>query len=87
MLVKTKGIVINHIKYKESSIIVRIYTEKLGLQSYIVNGVRSAKAKNKMALFQVLTILDLVAYYYEDQNKLNRISEIRCKQPYQSIPI
>ena len=40
MYSKTKGIVLNSIKYGESSIICRIYTAKLGLQSYLVNGVR-----------------------------------------------
>lgn len=86
MLQKTKGIVINYVKYKESSIIVRIYTEKLGLQSYIVNGVRSAKSKNKIALYQPLTLLDLVVYYKKNLQKINRISEVKCYYPFISIP-
>ena len=45
MIQQTKGIVLSSIKYAESSIICRIYTESLGLQSYIVNGVRKRKAK------------------------------------------
>ena len=48
MLHKTKGIVISFIKYKETSIIVKIYTEKFGIQTYIENGVRSSKGKNKI---------------------------------------
>ncbi|MEO1652224.1 MAG: DNA repair protein RecO [Bacteroidota bacterium] len=86
MLVKTRGIVINYIKFKEQSIIVKIYTENLGLQSYIVNSVRSAKARQKMALFQPLTLLDLVVYHRKDRKQLNRISEVKCRVPYQSIP-
>lgn len=86
MLHKTRGIVLNHIRYKESSIIVRIYTEELGLQSYIVNSVRSKSAKtNRIALFQPLTLLDLVVYH-KDSQSLHRLSEHRCLVPFHSIP-
>jgi DNA repair protein RecO (recombination protein O) len=87
MLQKTKGIVINYLKFKESSIIVKIYTEELGLQSYIVNSVRSAKAKStKIALYQPLTLLDLVVYFHKTRAQINRISEVKCNFPFQSIP-
>jgi DNA repair protein RecO (recombination protein O) len=87
MLHKTRGIVLHYIRYGDSSIIVKIYTEQLGLQTYIVNGVRSAKSKtNKIALYQPLTLLDLVVYYEPEKQKLFRINEVRCAVPYQSIP-
>ena len=35
MLCKTKGIVLHYIKYKETSIIAKIYTENFGLKSYV----------------------------------------------------
>ncbi|MBC7451053.1 MAG: DNA repair protein RecO [Cytophagales bacterium] len=85
MLHKTKGIVLNYIKYSDTSIITRIYTEAFGLQSYIVNGVRSSKSNNKIALFQPLTLLDMVVYY-KAQRGLQRISEMRCAEPYLSMP-
>lgn len=85
MLHKTKGIVLNYIKYSDTSIITRIYTEAFGLQSYIVNGVRSKNANNKIALFQPLTLLDMVVYY-KAQRGLQRISEMRCAEPYLSTP-
>jgi DNA repair protein RecO (recombination protein O) len=85
MLHKTKGIVLNYIRYSDTSIISKIYTEAFGLQSYIINGVRSNKAKNKIALFQPLTLLDLVVYHKENRG-LQRISEIRCAEPYFAIP-
>ncbi|MDB4835319.1 DNA repair protein RecO [Cyclobacteriaceae bacterium] len=85
MIYSTKGIVVNYIKYKETSIIVRIYTKSFGLRSYIVNSVRSKKSKGKMALYQPLTILDLVVY--ENNSKsLQRISEAKCFYPYKEIP-
>lgn len=85
MIFNTKGIVLNHIKYKESSIIVRVYTEKFGLQSYIINSVRSAKAKHKIALFQSLTLVDLMVYHKENRD-LHKISEVKCDIPFQEIP-
>ncbi len=85
MLQKTEGIVLNFIKYGDSSIITRIYTRKLGLQSYIVNGVRSAKGRQKIAFFQHLTILDLVVYFKENAG-LNRISEMKCSEVFHDLP-
>lgn len=85
MLHKTKGIVLSYIPYRETSVICKIYTEKFGVQSYIENGVRTARGKNKIALFQPLTLLDLVVYH--DQKKdLHRISEIKCTAPLRSLP-
>lgn len=85
MLVKTQGIVLGYIKYKETSIIARIFTKELGYQSYIINGVRSNKGKYKIALFQCLTLLDLVVYH-KDNKDLHRISEVKCNTPFHSIP-
>ena len=85
MLHKTRGIVFRFTKYGETSIIVTLFTELFGLQSYIVNGVRSKSGKNKIALYQPLTLLDLVVYHREHAN-INRIKEVKCLYPYQSIP-
>ena len=59
-LAKTNGIVLHQIKYGDSSIIVRIYTEEFGMQSYLIRGVKSKKSKIKSNLFQVGNILDMV---------------------------
>lgn len=85
MLHKTKGIVLGHVKYGESSLIIQVYTEKFGIQSYIENGVRKAKAKHKMAVFQPLTLLDLVVYK-KANSSINRMSEIKVNPPYRTIP-
>ncbi len=84
MLHKTRGIVFRFVKYGETSIIVTIFTELFGLQSYIVNGVRSSKAATKMSLFQPLTLLEMVVYYKETASIL-RIKEVKCHYHYQSI--
>lgn len=87
MLHKTRGIALNYIRYRESSIIAKVYTEAFGIQSYIVNGIRSSRSKtNRIALFQPLTLLELVVYHKSKEATLHRISEIRCYQPFHSIP-
>jgi DNA repair protein RecO (recombination protein O) len=87
MLHKTKGIALGYIRYRETSIIAKIYTEAFGIQSYIVNGVRSSKSKtNRIALFQPLTLLDMVVYHQGKEDGLNRISEMKCYMPFAEIP-
>ncbi len=85
MLVKTRGIVLNNIKFRESSIITKVYTEQLGLQSYIVNGVRKKGSGSRIALFQPFTLLDMVVYT-SPKGGLTRISEYKSAYPFSSIP-
>ena len=86
MLHKTPGIVFRFTKFGDTSIIVNIFTESFGLQSYIVNGVRSASAKGKIALYQPLTLLDMVVYYKENA-QVKRMKEVKCLHQYHSLHI
>lgn len=84
MLAKTTGVVFRFIKYGETSIIVNIFTSQYGLQSYIVNGVRSKTGKGKIALYQPLMLLDLVVYHKETA-QIMRIKEAKVIYPFQQI--
>lgn len=87
MLHKTRGIALGYIRYRETSIIAKVYTEAFGIQSYIVNGVRSSKSKtNRIALFQPLTLLDMVVYHKRKDDTVHRISEMKCYAPFSSLP-
>ena len=68
MLEKSRGIVLHHFKYGESSVIAHIYTENRGRQSFIFKGIRSAKSKMRANLLQPLFIVDLEAYYKESRD-------------------
>ena len=83
MITKTKGIVLNYIKYGDTSIICKIYTKSFGVQSYIINGIRNSKSKN-IGLYQPLNILDLVVYNKKNSG-LNRIKESKLDHPYNSL--
>ncbi len=82
---KTQGIVLSYIKYKETSIITKIFTRELGLKSYIINGVRSKTGKSKLSLFQPMTLLDLVVYDKPNSN-ISRISESKLAHTSIRIP-
>src|ERR1044071_3154227 len=83
---KTKGIVLRTVKYGETSLIVTIFTELFGIQSYLVNGVRAStkKGTGKANLFQPTAILDLVVYHNELRN-LQRIREFKWSYLYKHI--
>ncbi len=85
MLVKTPGIVLHTLKYSETSIVSRIYTRELGLQSYMVNGVRGSKG-NKAALFRPGNILELVSYFKREHKGLQRLKEYNYGIIYQQLP-
>ena len=85
MLKKTRGIVLNYLKYKDTSIIVRIFTRELGLKAYLVNSVRTQSMGSKIALYQPLTLHDLVVYDKENAG-LQRISEAKIIFPHRLIP-
>lgn len=83
---KTKAIVLRTVKYGETSLIVTLYTELFGVQSYLVNGVRtsSRKGPGKANLFQPAAILDLVVYH-NDLKNLQRIREFKWGVIYQHL--
>lgn len=86
MIAKTKGIVLRSIKFGETSLVVTMFTEVFGVQSYLVNGVRTTQKKgaSKASLFQPASILDLVAYHSEFTN-LQRLKEYKWEFLYQHV--
>ncbi len=65
MLLTTPGIVLHSTKYSDTSLIVKIFTEKRGVQSFIVKGAFSKKSRFRASIF---TPLALVSITYDDHN-------------------
>lgn len=86
MLHTLRGVVLHHIRYKESSAIVYIYTDLFGRQAYLANSTRGKRAKFRSNLLQPLSMLEIEAYHKESR-ELQRLKEIRNYIPYQSIPV
>lgn len=84
MILDTKGIVLHAIKYSETSLIVHIYTEAFGLQSYLIKGVRQPNSRFRSGLFQPLTLLDMVVYHQE-KSSLRQAKELKIAEPCYSI--
>ncbi len=85
MLHKTRGIVFKTTDYGESSVIVQVFTEKFGLQSYMVNGAKKPKAKIGRNMLQPLHLLDMVVYHKNTGN-VQRIKELKNSPQLQTIP-
>src|SRR6266487_5776466 len=83
---KTKGLVLRTVKYGETSLIVTIFTELFGIQSYLVNGVRAStkKGSGKANLFQPAAILDLIVYH-NDLKNLQRVKDLKWANLFQHI--
>ena len=63
MLIKTQAICLKSFPYKESSTIVSLLTQELGLKTCIIKGGRKHNAVIKSSYFQPLQPIDVVIYY------------------------
>ena len=73
---KTKGIVLRTIKYGETSLVVTMFTELFGMQTYMVNGIRTSKRQGaKAAMYQPAAIIEMEVYH-NDQKAMQAL--FRC---------
>lgn len=85
MIEVTKAIVINTIKYGESSLIATCYTQKSGIKAYMLKGIMGSKrGKIKTAYFQPLSQLILTANH-NNKGVLNSIRDVEVSFFYNSI--
>ena len=85
MLHKTRGIVLKTTLFSESSVVVQIFTEKFGIQSYLINGVKKPKAKIRMNMLQPLHLVDMIVYHKANTN-IQRVSELRPSPIFRTFP-
>lgn len=84
-IISTQAIVLSALKYGDTSLIVKCFTEEEGVKSYMLKGVLSSKkGKLKSAYFQPLTQLQLTANH-NHKNALNSIREAQVIHPYETI--
>lgn len=85
MQVTTKAIVLSSLRYGETSLIVKAFTEQSGLKSYLLQGVlASKKGKLKTAYFQPLMQLEIVAVH-KNKGTLERIVDVSASYHYLSL--
>lgn len=87
MLVKTKAIVFNSIRYQEKSLIVKCFTEQSGLKTYFIrNAFSKAKNAQNRVYFQPLTLLEIEADH-KNKSSLEYIKSVSLGHPYHSLNI
>lgn len=76
MIQNTQGIVLRSIKYGETSLVSTLFTRIYGVQTYLVQGIRTAAKgrSNRAGLLQPATLLDIVAYHKPGKS-LQRLRE------------
>ena len=85
MQVTTKAIILSSLKYGDTSLIVKAFTQSDGLKSYLLKGVLASKrGKLKAAHFQCLTQLELTANH-KNKGTLETIREARVIHPYKTL--
>lgn len=85
MLVNTNAIVISALKYGEADLIVKCFTEKNGLKTYLLRGIlKSKKGKFKTSMFQPLSQLELVAKH-KDKGTMEYLQEAKMNGTYKTL--
>jgi len=84
MLISTKAIVLNTLKYGENALIARLYTQQSGIVTFMVNGVYGKKGGNKSSFLQPLSLLEIVMLVRNNKT-LQTLKEIKVEIPFSSI--
>jgi DNA repair protein RecO (recombination protein O) len=84
MLVSTKGIVLHKTKYKDTSLIVNIFTEQYGLLAFLVKGAFSKKSKINYSYFAPLSLLEL--HFNSRKSDILFLTECSHYKHFQRIP-
>ena len=86
MIVSTQGIVLQSTKYSDNGLIVKIFTRKSGVVSFIIKNAFSKISKQPASFFAPLTILDMV-YNETYTEKLTFLKEVSIAHPFHAIPM
>ncbi len=82
---KTSAIILKTTKYGETSLVVSAFTELFGVQTYMVNGVRTNKKTGlKASLYQPASVVDMEVYHNEKKT-LHRIRECNRKHIFMNV--
>jgi DNA repair protein RecO (recombination protein O) len=81
-----QGIVLQSIRYGDTSLIVKVFTRSLGLRSYMVKGAFNRNSKSRAALFQNLHLINYVEASRHNKGSLGYLKDVQLTTVYQSIP-
>ncbi|MCR4681068.1 MAG: DNA repair protein RecO [Bacteroidales bacterium] len=84
MIVSTSGIVLHSTKYSDTSLIVKIFTEAQGTQSFIVKGAFGKKSRIRASMFAPMALVHLT-YAERSNDQLQFIKDISREDPASSV--
>ncbi len=85
MIVNTRGIVLNTIRYSDSSVIAKIYTESAGQRSFLIRTGKGRNALMKMSLLQPLNLVEL-SFDKDDRKGMRTPKSLERLQALNAIP-
>ena len=80
MYVKTNAIVLSHKKIRDNAVLLTLYTEELGRESFLLYGAGSKRGGKGFSLLHPLSLLSVEATL-KNGKELNVIKEIKCLHP------
>lgn len=83
---KIEGIVLQSLRYGDTSLIVKVFTRNFGLKSYMVKGAFNHASKNRAALFQNLNLIQYVEAGKPNKYSLGYLKEVQLSTVYHSLP-
>lgn len=83
---KTEGIVLQSVRYGDTSLIVKMFTRQYGLKSYMLKGAYNHSSKNRAALFQNLHIVNYVEVSNPKSHSLGYLKDAQLALVYHSLP-
>jgi len=84
---KTEGIVLQSLRYGDTSLIVKVLTRKQGLKSYMLKGAFNRGSKNRAALFQNLNVIHYVEVGNPKSHTLYYLKDAQLACVYHSLPM
>jgi DNA repair protein RecO (recombination protein O) len=85
VLESTRGVVLQQIKYGDTSLICQVYTEDFGRKSFLFKGIRSKKSKIHPNILQTLFLINIEAYIKEGRD-ISLVKEASAATIFSSFP-
>lgn len=79
------AIILRSRNYSDTSVIIKCYTKQKGISSIIARGVKNKKKNSVMAMFQPLSLVEVVTYSKKADAELKSFKEIKSNYFYRNL--
>jgi DNA repair protein RecO (recombination protein O) len=85
MIFNTRGIVLSTVRYSDSAVIARVYTESSGLRAFLIRTGKGKTALSKLAVLQPLSLVEL-SFNADDRKGLRTPRSLEREYLLNGIP-